>query len=149
MRSFITTSLLLVFLSMLNAITLATHFMAPTQFEQWETGTKVKIYLKGGNSTSADLKLVDTGGFLLKNLGYIAKDFDYKDEQVFEFLVWDELPPGNTYQLAFHPRLNSGMAATAFSHVFTIVNNKHKKVMSQGEDTKGHDEGYYFISEAM
>ncbi|KAI7847341.1 hypothetical protein BDC45DRAFT_526264 [Circinella umbellata] len=140
---------LLTILSMCIVSTQATYFMLPSQFEQWETGTKVKIHLKGGNCTSADLGLMDTGGYMVKNLGYLAKDFDYMEELVFEFKVWDELPTGNTYQLVFYPRLDSGMATTAFSQVFTVVNNKKEKVLggSRNENTGQHDEAYYFASE--
>ncbi|KAG2209656.1 hypothetical protein INT45_008921 [Circinella minor] len=115
--------------------------MSPSQFEQWETG---------GNCTSADLGLMDTGGYMVKNLGYLAKDFNYMDELVFEFKVWDELPTGNTYQLVFYPRLDSGMATTAFSQVFTVVNNKKEKVLdgsTRNDNTGQHDEAYYFASE--
>ena len=82
---------------------------------------------------------------MVKNLGYLAKDFNYRDELVLDFKVWDELPTGNTYQLGFYPRLNSGMATTAFSQVFTVVNNKKEKILrGSSNDDISHDEAYYF-----
>ncbi|KAI8143648.1 hypothetical protein BJV82DRAFT_657080 [Fennellomyces sp. T-0311] len=126
----------------------ATHFVSPLLFEQWEAaivskGSKVKIHLKGGSSSSADLRLVDSAGYMIKNLGFIAKDFKYDEEQVFDWIVWSELPAGNLYQLAFHPKLESGKATTAFSQPFTIVPNKTKQVF----DGPDYDEEYYFTSE--
>ncbi|KAI9496180.1 hypothetical protein BDB00DRAFT_937211 [Zychaea mexicana] len=135
MAKFVSILLLATYIFCLNAIgALATLFLSPTQYEQWETGSKVRIHLKGGSASSADLQLVDTGGFFVKNLGFLAKDFEYKDEQVFEFVVWDELPSGNTYQLAFHPKLDSGKATTAFSQPFSIVNKNDKmKMLNSGK----------------
>ncbi|KAI9317460.1 hypothetical protein BX666DRAFT_2111922 [Dichotomocladium elegans] len=103
----------------------ATHFVTPTLFTQWETGSRVKVRIKGGYSKSGSIQLVEMGGFVPKNMGYLVHDFELKGDQTFLFTVWQELPPGATYQLAFTPRVASGNATAAYSFPFTI---KHPAV---------------------
>lgn len=83
-------------------------------------------------------------------MGYVAKDIKLDGEHVLKFKVWDELPPDNTYQLAFIPKLDCGPATTAFSHMLTIVKNDHKDYRfkeSRQPEIRDKDELYYFTDQ--
>ncbi|KAI9022912.1 hypothetical protein CLU79DRAFT_845704 [Phycomyces nitens] len=98
----------------------ATHFTEPGAFTVWETGSTVEIKLVKGYASTGNVHLVNNGGFLPKNLGYIVKDTEHKGHTVFKFRVWDELPEDKTYQLSFNPGTESGNATNAISPLFTI-----------------------------
>lgn len=87
-------------------------------------GEKGLFRLVGESCKSGSIKLIDSGGFAPKNLGYVAKDVDITGDDAFEFDIWDELPAGETYQLGFYPNLDCGKATTAFSYYFTIKNKR-------------------------
>lgn len=99
------------------------------------TGGKGWFHLVGESCKSGSIKLIDSGGFAPKNLGYVAKDVDITGDDAFEFDIWDELPAGDTYQLGFYPNLDCGKATTAFSYYFTIK-KKHEPSYEKNEQKK-------------
>ncbi|KAI8092813.1 uncharacterized protein BX664DRAFT_328214 [Halteromyces radiatus] len=134
MKSTVYYRVLIMMMMMLISVQGSTFFLSPNQRTVWQTGTKVNIEIISDGVGSGDLQLVDQHGFFPKDMGRIGvavplvvvnnRTTGPTSSNMYSFHVWDKLPEGTRYQLAFLPDTSltddDTKVSNAFSHYFTI-----------------------------
>ncbi|CAO3592034.1 unnamed protein product [Absidia cylindrospora] len=116
----------------------STWFKSPSKYTQWKAGEMMMIQLVSDNHApiGGEIQLIDQNGFFPRDLGRVGfvnhtspvmeinNTTDTTGSKIltstYSFKVWDQLPAGYRYQLAFFPFM-AAHGSNAFSHYFTVI----------------------------
>ncbi|ORZ20473.1 hypothetical protein BCR42DRAFT_408848 [Absidia repens] len=116
----------------------STWFDSPSKYTQWRAGELMMIRLMSDTHApiGGEIQLIDQNGFFPRDLGKVGFVNNTSpvaeisnttntngygmSTSTYSFKVWDQLPDGNRYQLAFFP-FSAAHGSNAFSYYFTVI----------------------------